>query len=63
MMPEKKKDTEKESFPSPLKLLYTAYSDARPVYSQAMEKCFEKLDDFFDFPAGKGAGAGFSGNI
>ena len=46
MMPEKKKDTEKESFPSPLKLLYTAYSDERPVYSQVMEKCFEKLDDF-----------------
>ncbi len=44
-MLEKKKDAEKESFSSPLKLLYIAYSDERPVYSQVMEKCFERLDE------------------
>ena len=36
---------EESFFPSPLKLLYTAYSDERPVYSQVMESCFEKLED------------------
>lgn len=37
-------EKEKLCFPSPLKLLYTAYSDERPVFSQIMERCFEKLD-------------------
>ena len=35
---------EEPFFPSPLKLLYTAYSDQCPVVSRAMEEGFQKMD-------------------
>jgi len=44
-MHKRKENGEERILSSPLKLLYTAYSDERPVYSLVMEKCFEKLDN------------------
>lgn len=41
----KEKGNEEFLFPSPLKLLYTAYSDERPVGSPAMEEGFQKIDN------------------
>jgi len=35
---------ENNCFPSPLELLYTAYSDERPVFSRSISRSFEKMD-------------------
>jgi len=45
-MIERKKEEAGSVFPSPLTLLYTAYSDEHPVVSHAMEKGFQKIDEF-----------------